>query len=88
MDKEIEAKIVERIIKDEQLKKQVMAMDAKAAQLYLSKQGLKNISEEEAGKLLEKMKSFLSDGTLSEDELDCIAGGVFTLRDGMRQYAC
>jgi|GEM_PF-1621613 len=36
MDKEREAKIVERIIKDEQLKKQIVAMDAKAARLYLS----------------------------------------------------
>jgi len=42
---------------------------------YTSPQGLKSISEEEAGKLLEKLKSFLSDGALSEDDLERIAGG-------------
>jgi len=41
LDKEIEAKIIERIVKDETLKKQVMAMDAKEAKGYLANQGLK-----------------------------------------------
>ena len=45
MDKAIEAKIIERIMKDETLKKQVMAMDAKAAKAYLIKQGLSKVSE-------------------------------------------
>jgi len=76
MDKEIEAKIIERIMKDETLKKQIMGMDAKAAQAYLIKQGLTKVSEEEAGKLLGKMKKFLADGTLTDEELEHVAGGV------------
>jgi len=76
MDKEIEAKIIERIMKDETLKKQVMAMDAKAAQAFLIKQGLTKVSEEEAGKLLGKMKKFLADGALTDEELEHVAGGI------------
>ena len=75
MDKAIEAKIIERIMKDETLKKQVMAMDAKAAQAFLIKQGLAKVSEEEAGKLLGKMKKFLADGALTDEELEKVAGG-------------
>ena len=76
MDKEIEAKIIERIMKDETLKKQVMAMDAKAAQAFLIKQGLTKVSEKEAAKLLGKMKKFLADGALTDEELEHVAGGI------------
>jgi len=75
MDKGIEAKIIERIVKDEALKKQIMGMDAKVAQAYLIKLGLSKVSEEEAGKLLERMKEFLADGALTDEELEKVAGG-------------
>ena len=75
MDKAIEAKIIERIIKDESLKRNVMTMDAKTAQQYLVSQGLQNVSEEEAGALLEKMKGLLKHGALTDEELEDVAGG-------------
>jgi len=75
MDKEIETKIIERIVKDEALKKQVVGMDAKAAQAYLIKQGLANVSEKEAGELLEKVKKYLEDGALTDEEMEQVVGG-------------
>jgi len=53
-----------------------MAMDAKAAQAYLIGQGITKVSEQEAGKLLEKLKAYFAVGSLSDEELYQVAGGA------------